>query len=129
MGNWSFSDIETGHPDWITEKKIRILLQLGLTKSQSPLLRDVPFVLDVARNDEQRDVFAMLMAMKAMGRPYFVAPETPKDRTDAFRDAFMETMRDPGFLAEAAKTLGQIIRCPGPTCRRSSRTSMGSCPR
>ncbi|HLQ92832.1 MAG TPA: hypothetical protein VK148_22645 [Xanthobacteraceae bacterium] len=85
--------------------------------------------MDVARNDEQRDVFAMLMAMKAMGRPYFVAPETPKDRTDAFRDAFMETMRDPGFLAEAAKTLGQIIRCPGPTCRRSSRTSMGSCPR
>jgi hypothetical protein len=41
MGNWSFSDIETGHPDWITEKKIRILLQLDLTRSQSPLLRDV----------------------------------------------------------------------------------------
>ena len=51
MGNWSFSDIETGRPDWITEKKVRILLQLGLTKSESPLLRDVPLVLDVARND------------------------------------------------------------------------------
>jgi hypothetical protein len=108
IGNWSFSDIEKGRADWIREKKIRILLQLGLTRSQSPLLRDVPLVLDIVRNDEQRYVFKILMEMKAMGRPYFVAPAVPKDRTDALRSAFMLTMRDPEFLAEAAKTLGQI---------------------
>jgi tripartite-type tricarboxylate transporter receptor subunit TctC len=114
MGNWSFSDLETGRPDWIADKKVRILLQLGLTRSQSPHLRDVPLVLDIARNDEQRNVLAMLMGMKAMGRPYFVAPGTPKDRTHALRDAFMETMRDPGFLMEATKTLGRIDPLSGP---------------
>ena len=108
IGNWSFSDIEKGRADWITAKKIRILLQLGLTGSQSPLLRDVPLVLDIVRNDEQRYVFKVLMGMKAMGRPYFVAPGVPKDRTDALRSAFMVTMRDPEFLAEATKTLGEI---------------------
>lgn len=107
-GNWSVSDIEKSYPDWITEKKVRFLVQLGLTKSRNPALRDVPLILDMGRNDEQRSVFRILMGMKATGRPYFVAPDVPKDRTDALRNAFMETMRDPNFLAEAAKTLGQI---------------------
>jgi tripartite-type tricarboxylate transporter receptor subunit TctC len=107
-GNWSFSDIEKGHPDWITEKKVRLLLQLGLAKSQSPLLREVPLVLDVARNDDERHVFEILMGMKALGRPYFVAPGVPTDRTQALREAFMATMRDPEFLAEANQLLGPI---------------------
>jgi tripartite-type tricarboxylate transporter receptor subunit TctC len=107
-GNWSFSDIEKGHPDWIADKKIRILLQLALTKSESPALRDVPFILDIARAEEQRQIFEILMAMKAMGRPYFVAPAVPRDRADALRTAFMATMDDPDFLADAEKTLGKI---------------------
>jgi hypothetical protein len=71
-------------------------------------LHDVPLVMDVARNAEQRSVFQILMGMKAMGRPYFLAPGVPKDRVDAVRTAFMQTMKDPEFLAEASKTLGQI---------------------
>jgi tripartite-type tricarboxylate transporter receptor subunit TctC len=112
--NWSFSDIEKGHADWIRDRKIRILLQLGLTRSESPVLRDVPLIMDIGRNDEQRSVFRILMGMKAMGRPFFVAPGVPKDRADALRAAFIETMRDPNFLAEAAKTLGDIDPMSGP---------------
>jgi tripartite-type tricarboxylate transporter receptor subunit TctC len=107
-GNWSFSDIEKGHPDWLAEKKVRLLLQLGLAKSPNPLLRDVPLILDVAPNAEQRSIFQVLMGMKTMGRPFFIAPGVPKDRADAIRTAFIKTMNDPAFLAEAEKTLGQI---------------------
>jgi hypothetical protein len=107
-GNWSFSDIEKGHPDWIANKKIRILLQLGLAGSPSPVLRDVPLVLDVARSPAERHVFEILMGMKALGRPYFVAPGVPKDRTDALREGFMATMNDPDFLDEAKRVLGPI---------------------
>src|SRR3984893_17623187 len=67
-GNWSFSDIEKGHPDWLTTKKIRILLQLGLTKSPSPDLRDVPLVMDIARNPNERHVFEILVGKNALGR-------------------------------------------------------------
>lgn len=108
-GNWSFfSDIEKGHPDWIAEKKVRFLLQLGLAKGQSPALRDVPLVLDVTHNEAERHVFEILMGMKALGRPFFVAPGVPKDRTEALRAAFMATMRDTDFLAEAGQVLGPI---------------------
>jgi hypothetical protein len=78
------------------------------------VLRDVPLIMDIGRSDEQRSVFRILMGMKAMGRPFFVAPGVPKDRADALRTAFMETMRDPSFLAEAAKTLGDIDPMSGP---------------
>jgi tripartite-type tricarboxylate transporter receptor subunit TctC len=105
-GNWSWSDIQMGHADWLSDKKIRLLLQLDLKKN--PDLPDVPLILDLARNSEERQVFEMLASMKALGRPYFVAPEVPQDRADALRTAFMQTMKDPDFLADAKKSLGKI---------------------
>ena len=106
--NWSWSDIEKQHPEWLRDGKIRVLLQLDLEKGSSPYLRDVPLATDLARNDEERQVFRIMMSMKALGRPYFVAPEVPADRRDALRTAFMETMSDPEFVAEASQTLGSV---------------------
>jgi hypothetical protein len=107
-GNWSFSDIEKGHPDWIAGKKVRFLLQLGLAKGTNPALRDVPLVMDVVRDAAQRQEFDILMGMKALGRPYFVAPGVPADRTEALRAGFMATLEDPEFLGEAKEVLGPI---------------------
>jgi len=98
----------------VQDKKVKFLLQLALTKSENPALRDVPLILDVARSEEQRRVFEVLMGMKATGRPYFVAPAVPKDRADALRAAFMATMHDPDFLADADKALGEIDPLSGP---------------
>lgn len=111
-GNWSWSDIQMGHPDWLREQKIRLLLQLDLKKN--PDLPDVPLILDLARSEEERRVFELLTSMKALGRPYFVAPEVPKDRAEALQAAFMQTMKDPDFLAEAKTSLGTIDPVSGP---------------
>ena len=107
-GNWSFSDVQKEHPDWIRDKKIRILLQLGLTRSSSPELAGVPLVTDLAKSEAERQVLSGLLGMKALGRPYFIAPEVSSDRRDALRDAFTATMREPAFLEEAARTLGPM---------------------
>src|SRR5262249_24352685 len=106
--NWSWSDIEKQHPEWLRDGKVRVLLQLDLEKGSSPYLRDVPLATDLARNEDGRQVFRIMMAMKALGRPYFVAPEVPADRCDALRGAFMETMNDPAFVTEATATLGSV---------------------
>jgi tripartite-type tricarboxylate transporter receptor subunit TctC len=39
-----------------------------------------------------------------MGRPFVAPPEIPADRRDALRAAFDQTMKDPGFLADAEKS-------------------------
>jgi tripartite-type tricarboxylate transporter receptor subunit TctC len=105
-GNWSWSDIQKGHPDWVRDKKIKLLLQIDLKKTAD--LPGVPLIIDLARNAEERQVLEMLVSMKALGRPYFVPPGVPQDRTDALRAAFMQTMKDPDFLADANKSLGTI---------------------
>jgi tripartite-type tricarboxylate transporter receptor subunit TctC len=104
--NWSWSDIVNGRSDWLRDKKIRVLLQLGLHKSRD--LPDVPLIMDILKTDEQRQIFQILMGMKALGRPYFVAPEVPKERAEALRAAFMQTMNDPAYVEEAKRVLGIV---------------------
>jgi tripartite-type tricarboxylate transporter receptor subunit TctC len=36
-------------------------------------------------------------------RPYVLPPQTPKNRVMVLRNAFMQTMKDPEFIAEATK--------------------------
>lgn len=114
--NWSWSDIVNARADWLRDKKIRVLLQLGLKKS--PDLPDVPLVMDILKNDEQRQIFQILMGMKALGRPYFLAPRVPRERSDALRNAFMQTMRDPEYLAEAKRVLGIVDPTSGPDMQK-----------
>jgi tripartite-type tricarboxylate transporter receptor subunit TctC len=42
--------------------------------------------------------------MSAISRPYVLPVGTPKDRVQLLRKAFMSTMKDPGFRADAEKS-------------------------
>jgi tripartite-type tricarboxylate transporter receptor subunit TctC len=43
-----------------------------------------------------------------MAWPYITPPNVPNDRAEALRAAFMETMKDRDFLADAEKSLLEI---------------------
>ncbi|HWG05018.1 MAG TPA: hypothetical protein VG271_08380 [Beijerinckiaceae bacterium] len=98
-GNWTWADIPASHPDWLSEKKIRVLMQLGLEKDRD--LPNVPLVMDFAKTDDQREILSVLMGMKKFGYPFFIPPGVPKDRADALDQAFQKTLKDPEFLAQA----------------------------
>jgi hypothetical protein len=51
---WSWSSVKSTHQKWLDEKKFTILVQLALDKH--PDLPDVPLVVDLAKNDEQRKI-------------------------------------------------------------------------
>ena len=99
---WSWSSVKSTHKSWIDEKKMIVLVQLSLNKH--PELPDVPSVLDFAKTDEQRAILKMIFARQVMGRPYVAPPNLPADRLAVLRQAFMDTMKDKDFLAEADKT-------------------------
>lgn len=86
---------------WIEEKKINMLVQFGLKKH--PDLPDVPLVADLADNEDQRALIAVVTSPDAVGRPYSTTPGVPSDRLKALRAAFAATMSDPEFLAESKK--------------------------
>jgi len=98
---WSWSSVVATHKSWVDEKKINILVQLSLTKHAD--LPDVPLVMDFAKTDEERRIFKLVFARQPMGRPFLAPPGVPADRTATLRKGFMNTMKDPGFLAEAEK--------------------------
>ena len=81
--------------------ELRVVLQGGL--KPHPAFPNVPFVIDLAKTEEQRQTLAFLYTSQAFGRPYLAPPGTPPERVAALRAAFDATMIDPAFLDEAAK--------------------------
>jgi len=96
---------------WIDEHKINLLMQYSLSKH--PDLPNVPLVMDLAKNDEQRTILKLIFGRQVMGRPFAAPPGVPKDRVDALRKAFMETMADKAFLAEAEKAQFEVTPVSG----------------
>ena len=107
-----------GHPQWIAEKKIHILVQIGL--SRAPDLPDVPLMLELARNPADRELLTFLSADTAISRAFVTAPGAPPERVAALRKAFDATMKDPEFQGEAARTRMEITAASGEACQAVS---------
>jgi hypothetical protein len=73
-----------------------------------PDLPNVPFVMDLARDAEERALLRLILLRGAFGRPYVAPPGTPPDRVAILRAAFTATMTDPRFLADAARMRAEI---------------------
>jgi tripartite-type tricarboxylate transporter receptor subunit TctC len=101
LGYCSFTLAATrsAHPDWLTEKKINILAQLTL--HPSPDLKDVPSIMDFAKDETTREALTFAFGDQEIGRPLAGPPDVPADRVRALRRAFDETIKDPEYLADA----------------------------
>jgi tripartite-type tricarboxylate transporter receptor subunit TctC len=108
---WSWSSVISTHKSWIEDKRMIVLVQLSLTKH--PDLPDVPLAMDFAKTDAQRQILKLIFARNVMGRPYVAPPNVPADRVAILRKAFMDTMADKDFLAEAAKANLEISPVSG----------------
>ena len=67
-------------------------------------LPNVPLAINQAKTDEAKKLIqAGIHAASAITYLYSLPPGTPKDRAQTLRQAFLDTMKDPEFLAEAKK--------------------------
>jgi tripartite-type tricarboxylate transporter receptor subunit TctC len=87
--------------DWLSQKKINLLLQAGIEKNAD--LPDLPRMLDLAKNEEDRKVLEIFGAPSLVGRSFVAPPGVPKERVDELRAAFIEMVKAPEFLAEIEK--------------------------
>lgn len=96
-----YNTLNTTHPNWRTEKNIRLILQYGLEKE--PALPDVPSALDVVTNPEDKLLLQAGLAEVTLGRPYVMPPNVPADRVAIMRKAFANTFQDPGFVSDSRR--------------------------
>lgn len=114
-GSDSWDSMKATHPDWVRDHIINVLFQVGPRREAD--LPDVPLWTEIAENDMQRRVLALLSGDVAVGRLILTAPNVAAERVKALRQAFAETMRDPQFIAAAKQanlnvhsTLGEELQ-------------------
>ncbi len=95
---WAYSSIKISKPDWIAQKKIRILNVLAAQRS--PELPDVPAIMEFATSERQKQILGFVLNAQTLGRPFAAPPGVPADRAAALRKAFDNSMADPALLAE-----------------------------
>jgi tripartite-type tricarboxylate transporter receptor subunit TctC len=81
-----------------------IVMLLQATAKSHPELPNVPLAINYAKTDEAKKLINSLVhSVGPTARPYVLPPGTPKDRVQILRKAYMDTMKDLEFLAEAKK--------------------------
>lgn len=97
----TWTSVKSVTPDWIPDKKINVLAQIGLEKADD--LPDVPLMMDLGATPEDRTLLKLLSTSATIGRSLATTPGAPADRVAALRAAFDATAKDPAFLADAQK--------------------------
>lgn len=95
---WYWAGMKRTKPEWLEKNLITVLVQFGITPN--PEIK-APFILDLLKNTDDKQVVHTALSQLAMARPFTAPPNTPKDRVAALRAAFDEMVKDPAFLADA----------------------------
>ena len=107
---WSWGALQVQEWDDYKAGNWRIIAHLGDGKHPE---FDAPSIFDYATTTDAKEVLDFLVGTLIVGRPVFGPPQMPADRLEALRSAFMATLKDPLFLAEAEKQKLEISPTPG----------------
>jgi tripartite-type tricarboxylate transporter receptor subunit TctC len=110
IADWSWSSVKAVRPDWLRDRKVNVLMQVGLHKE--PELPDVPFALDFVKDAADRKVMELNFTQKTAARPVAAPPGVPADRVAALRAAFAALASDQEFLADAERSKLEIAPVP-----------------
>ena len=101
------------NPGWFESGVVKVIVQTHVTGHADLNKAGVPLAVDFARTPEQRAILELYFTQTIFGRPYVVAPEVPKDRVAALRQAFSDTLSDPELVAEAKKLTLDVDQVSG----------------
>lgn len=112
--------------DWLRDKKVNILLQTGLDKASD--LPNVPRLLDLARNADERQILELFSQPEKVGRSLTAPPGVPAERVAQLRAGFAATLKDPRFVADATQMRIALSPLPGDQLQAIIQGSFGYSP-
>ena len=98
--NNTWSSWKVTKPDWLRDKKITVIAYAGPKPKD---LLGVPSLSELAKTEDDRKTLDLITSGTEFGRPIATTSGVPAERVKALRDAFMATMTDSEFTAEATK--------------------------
>jgi tripartite-type tricarboxylate transporter receptor subunit TctC len=100
---------------WRKKGYVRNIVQTG--QARDPRMPDVPTMSEVMDQqktpDFSRRLARVTLAGGTLGRPMLAPPGMPPQRLKILRAAFVQTMKDPEFLAEIEKRKFELDPTPG----------------
>jgi tripartite-type tricarboxylate transporter receptor subunit TctC len=81
-----------------------VVIVLQNVAKPHPEQAKLPLAINYAKTEEGKKLISALVhSVGPTARPYVLPPATPKDRVQILRKAFIDTVKDPDFLADAGK--------------------------
>jgi tripartite-type tricarboxylate transporter receptor subunit TctC len=100
---WDWESMRVTWRQAIESGEVNVIVQA--TAKPLPDLPKVALASSLAKTDEARKMIEVGVQTQAtFTRPYILPTNTPKNRVQTLRTAFQATMKDPEFLADAAKS-------------------------
>jgi tripartite-type tricarboxylate transporter receptor subunit TctC len=106
----SYNTLKVARQEWLRTGKINVLVQYGEHSRELP---NVPFAVELAKNDADRALLAFYVSSEQIGRAFLAPPGIPAERVSALRHAYDQTMQDAQFLAEIEKSHSEFNPLPG----------------
>lgn len=118
------NSIESFKANWRNEMdKGEVIFVLNAAARPHPEYPNLPWAVDLAKSEDAKKLIMTLgRANGVFNRPYMFPPGTPKDRVRILRKAFMDTMKDPEFLADAKRARLDLDPQEGETIEREVKT-------
>lgn len=103
LGDWAWPNIKTRRPDFLRDRKINLIMQLGLEKLEDAPA-EIPLVMDFAKSEDDRKVLQLYFAQKQVARPVMAPPGVSPERLADLRLAFNAMVKDPDAMADAIRS-------------------------
>ncbi len=98
-----YSALRSSRPAWMKpESGMYALLQFGRATRHADF-PDTPVAGELARDENARRMIEVADISNTLARPFAAPPAIPQDRARALQGAFNAVVKDPDFLADAAK--------------------------
>ena len=97
-------------------REVHVVLQTML--EPHPELKGVPLAVDYAKTEEGKKLLRIAGELYGKQRLYSLPPQVPEERVRTLQKAFVSTLKDSQFLAEAAKAKLEIDPSMDPAYKR-----------
>lgn len=95
--------LKTTKPQWLTDPKIKIILQFGNGTNRHALYPNVPTLAELI-DQKYQDELKSFETQYILLRPFVAPPSIPKDKAEWLREGFRQAVLDPDYIADASRS-------------------------
>jgi tripartite-type tricarboxylate transporter receptor subunit TctC len=101
---WGWDSAKGNARNFFERGVMKVGLDVGMAPHPELAAQGVPFIMDVADNEEARAILRFAFSYLVYIRPFVTPPDVPAARLKALQEAFAASLADPELLQEAQKT-------------------------